>query len=206
MTSRDEHTHSEVDPLATQASLLGRLHSGTGPDREIAWDEFRRRYSPVIAGFASRCGASRQDIDDIIQDVMTGLLRVGGEFQYDPVKGRFRSFLKTCTVRAAIRRAGKNLRFRGIPLEDVPQAEIAVEPVWNDVWEQQLVAEALEVIRREQCDSLMFSAFEQYVLFDRPAETVAAELRTSVNNVHQAKTRITKLLRERVEQLRQLEQ
>ena len=84
-------------------------------------------------------------------------------------------------------------------------AEIAVEPVWNDVWEQQLVARALSMLRNEQSASLAFLAFEQYVLFDRPAETVAAELGTSVNNVHQAKTRMTKLLNETVQRLREHE-
>ncbi len=196
---------SESDTNATHASLFGRLRAKAGPEREVAWDEFQARYAPLIAGFAARCGASRQDIDDIIQDVMTGMLRAADGFEYDPSKGRFRSFLKTCTVRASIRRAGKNMRFRGMPLDELPQAEIAVEPVWNDVWEQQLVARALSVLRNEQSASLAFLAFEQYVLFDRPAETVAAELGTSVNNVHQAKTRMTKLLKEMVHRLREQE-
>ena len=196
---------SDSDTNATRASLLGKLRAASGPEREVAWDEFQTRYAPLIAGFAARCGASRQDIDDIIQDVMTGMLRAADGFEYDPSKGRFRSFLKTCTVRASIRRAGKNMRFRGMPLDELPQAEIAVEPVWNDVWEQQLVARALSVLRNDLSGSLAFLAFEQYVLFDRPAETVAAELGTSVNNVHQAKTRITKLLKETVQRLREQE-
>ena len=123
----------ELDANATRASLFGRVRAKAGPEREVAWDEFQARYAPLIAGFAARCGASRQDIDDIIQDVMTGMLR------------------------------------------------------------------------NEQSASLAFLAFEQYVLFDRPAETVAAELGTSVNNVHQAKTRMTKLLKETVQRLREHE-
>jgi len=187
---------------ATHASLFARLGASQTAERELAWGEFRSRYAPVIAAFATKCGASRQDIDDIIQDVLTSFLGVSGEFTYDPSKGRFRGYLKTCTVRAAIRRAGKNLRFRGTPLDEIPQAELAVEPIWNDIWEQQLVSEALRIVRDECQDSLAFRAFEQYVLLDRSAEIVAAELGTSVNNVHQAKTRITKQLREAVLRLR----
>ena len=200
-----QNVPSESDTNATRASLFGRLRAKAGPEREVAWDEFRVRYAPLIAGFAARCGASRQDIDDIIQDVMAGMLRTADGFDYDPSKGRFRSFLKTCTVRASIRRAGKNMRFRGMPLDELPQAEIAVEPVWNDVWEQQLVARALSVLREDHSGSLAFLAFEQYVLFDRPAETVAAELGTSVNNVHQAKSRMTKLLKETLQRIREQE-
>ena len=190
----------------TRASIFARLGASQSGERELAWSEFRSRYAPIIAAFAAKCGASRQDIDDIIQDVLTSFLGASGEFTYDRSKGRFRGYLKTCTVRAAIRRAGKNLRFRGTPLDEIPQAELAVEPIWNDVWEQQLVSEALRVVREECQDNLAFRAFEQYVLLDRSAEIVAAELETSVNNVHQSKTRITKQLREAVLRLRELEE
>jgi len=187
---------------ATRASIFQRLVEPQAESREMAWAEFRARYAPVIAGFAAKCGASRQDIDDIIQDVMTGFLGKSGEFVYDPSKGRFRGYLKTCTVRAAIRRAGKNMRFRGLPLSELPEAEVAVDQIWDDVWEQQLIAQALRIVREESSDSVTFRAFEQYVLLDRSADIVAAELKTTVNNIHQAKSRITKRLREVVEMLR----
>jgi RNA polymerase sigma factor (sigma-70 family) len=186
----------------TRASLLQRLNAPGGPDREIAWSEFRTRYARIIAGFAARCGASRQDVDDIIQDVMTAFLSANGQFLYDRSKGRFRGYLKTCTIRAAIKRAGKNIRFRGIPLDEISEAELAVESYWDEAWEQQLVSEALLQIRKECGNNLTFRAFEQYVLLDRSAEVVAIELQTSVNNVHQSKSRMTKLLRDTVAKLR----
>ena len=191
--------------LLTRASLFANLNDARPQAREIAWEEFRARYFPVIAGFAKRCGASPQDVDDIIQDVMTGFIGTCETFVYDPAKGRFRGWLKTCTVRAAIRRAGKNLRFRGMQLADLPQVELAVEPEWNDVWEQQLVSQALTVLKCECGETLPFRAFEQYVLLDRDAKVVATELGTSVNNVHQAKSRMTARLRGLVEELRRLD-
>ena len=190
----------------TRASIFDKLKTSSAADREMAWSEFRSRYAPIIAGFASKCGANRQDIDDIIQDVMASFLGASGEFAYDPKKGRFRGYLKTCTLRAAIKRAGKNIRFRGIPLEEIPQAELAVEPIWNDVWEEQLVARALSIVRHECQNSVVFQAFEQYVLLDRSAEIVAKELGTTTNNVHQSKVRITKQLRDTVKRLRESEE
>ena len=182
----------------TRVSLFGRLKSDEAADRQAAWSDFRTRYAPMIAGFARRCGASRQDIDDIVQDVMTNFVAVAGGFVYDPAKGRFRGWLKTCTVRAAIRRAGKNMRFQGVPLDSVPDIELAVEPLWNDIWAKQIVAQALAAIRQRYDNNATFQAFEQYVLHDRPPTTVAAELGISVERVYQAKTRITRELRERM--------
>jgi RNA polymerase sigma factor (sigma-70 family) len=193
------------DSRVTHASIFARLGAAAQGDKELAWSEFRSRYAPIIAAFAAKCGASRQDVDDIIQDVLTGFIGAQGEFVYDRTKGRFRGYLKTCTVRAAIRRVGKNLRFRGVPMDEIPKAELAVEPIWDDVWEQQLVSQALKIVRDECENSLIFRAFEQYVLLDRSADIVASELGLGVNSVHQAKTRITKQLREAVQRLRESE-
>jgi RNA polymerase sigma factor (sigma-70 family) len=201
MDENDEST--PADAYVTRASIFERLR---GPDtraREMAWATFRARYAPVVAGFARRCGADAQDIDDIVQDVMTGFFEKSGDFAYDPAKGRFRGWLKTATVRAAVRRKGKNLRLQGVPLNEVPEVELAVDPLWNDIWEQELVSRALRQLKKSIGQSLAFRAFEQYVLLDRPAEAVASELGTSVDNVHQAKTRITRRLRELVGHLRE---
>jgi RNA polymerase sigma-70 factor (ECF subfamily) len=194
-----------VDLLKTRASIFDRLRTTLPRERELAWTEFRTLYGPIIGGFAKRCGASRQDIDDIIQDVMTSFFSVSDDFAYDPARGRFRGWLKTCTVRTSLRRAGKNLKFRGVAFDQVPQIELAVEPVWADVWEQQLVARALEALRRSSGNNLAFRAFEKYVLLDRAVDEVARDLGTTVDNVHQAKSRYTRRLREVVAKLREAE-
>jgi DNA-directed RNA polymerase specialized sigma24 family protein len=144
-------------------------------------------------------------VDDIVQDVMTAFWKAK-EFTYDPSKGRFRSWLKTCTVRAAIRLKGKALKLGGVSLQDIPLVDVAVEPVWNDVWEAQLVSLALDQLRRVYGSTVAFKAFEQYALFDRPAEEVAAELQTSVDNVYQAKARMTANLRKLLRHIRELDE
>src|SRR5665213_4002312 len=113
--------------FGTSFTLFQRMRA---PEhREIAWTEFRARYAPLIAGFSARCGANLQDIEDVVQDVLTGFLGVSQRFEYNSELGSFRGYLKTCTIRATIRRAGKNARFRNIPLNEVPDAELAVEPL-----------------------------------------------------------------------------
>lgn len=196
---------SHIDQFQTRASLLLGLYAADKQPRELAWEEFLNRYAPIIRNFASRCGAQTNDVDDIVQDVMTSLAGRSSEFQYNPSKGSFRGYLKTCTVRAAIKRAGANLRFRGVPLDQIPEPEATVEPLWNDAWEANLVSQALKLMRKQQQGNKTYQAFEEYVLKDRSPAVVAAELDISENSVHQAKTRMTKLLREIVSRLRELE-
>lgn len=200
-----EDIASHVDHFQTRASLLLRLHAEEKEPRELAWEEFQSRYAPIIRNFAGRCGAQPSDIDDIVQDVMASLAGRSSEFRYDPSKGSFRGYLKTCTVRAALRRAGATLRFRGIPLDQIPEPEEIVEPLWSDAWEANLVSQALKLMRKQQQGNKTYLAFEEYVLKDRSPAVVAAELSISENSVHQAKTRMTKLLREIVSKLRELE-
>jgi RNA polymerase sigma-70 factor (ECF subfamily) len=196
----------EKASFVTRASIFDRIRSTEVNLREVAWCDFRAKYAPIVGGFCRAMGASRQDIDDIIQDVMLGFFGASEEFRYSPERGRFRSFLKVCTLRAAQRRAGTNLKHRGISLDQLPADDLAIDHVWNDVWDQELLAYALEALRREIGGTIAFQAFEKYVLLDRPADVVATELGTSVNNVHQAKTRITRQLRESLQKFREMEE
>ena len=189
---------TDPNPANTRATLLLRLRLNT-PAREIAWREFHDLYSPVIVAFARRMGARPQDIADVLQDVLMGFFAVAPAFMYDPTKGRFRGYLKTCTWRVFQKRLGKNLRLDGRSLEQVDPSEVHVEAAWNDVWEREKLHRALQVIRdrylAQPSKAKTFLAFEMYVLLERDAESVACELDMSVDSVHQAKVRVSQALR-----------
>jgi RNA polymerase sigma factor (sigma-70 family) len=164
----------------------------------VAWDAFSARYAPIIASFARRLGAKRQDLDDLVQDVMLGFFLKSPTFIYDPNKGRFRSYLKVCTYRALQKRLGKDARFHGKPLDDIDPDEMSIDQVWNDVWEQEQLRRALDEIRETMGSTKTFMAFELYVVFDQPAQSVAEKLEMHLNSVYRAKEQITHLLQEKV--------
>jgi RNA polymerase sigma-70 factor, ECF subfamily len=188
----------------TSATLLLQIHPDS-PVRELAWQDFHRCYAPMIAGFARKMGAKAQDREDIVQDVMAGLFSAARQFVYDPRKGRFRGFLKVCTFRAVRRRMGQNLKFQGVPITRIDPEALEVDQIWNDVWEHGHLRRALRKTReRYQATPAMFRtyrAFELFALLEQPAERVAERLGMSVDGVHQAKSRITKALREAVAEL-----
>ena len=177
--------------------------------REWAWEAFHRCYAPMIAGFARKMGAKGQDREDIVQDVMTGLFSSSAQFRYDPAKGRFRGFLKVCTFRAVRRRLGQNLKFQGAPLSQIEPQSIEVDQAWDDVWEHERMRRALREIREKYSSSpdmqRTYSAFEMYGLLEEPATDVARKLKMSVDGVHQAKSRITRALREALRELDETE-
>jgi RNA polymerase sigma-70 factor, ECF subfamily len=187
-----------TDQQTTNPTIFLRLRQHDTAPREMAWHEFNQRYAPIIAGFAKRLGARPQDVDDVIQDVLVGFFAKSPTFVYDSTKGRFRGYLKVCTYRALRRRLGANHKVQGKPLEQIDPEEMSIEQVWNDVWEQQRLRLALEEVRQSMGHTKTFQAFEMYVVFDQPAQSVADKLQIHLNSVYRAKEQVTKLLQEKL--------
>lgn len=139
------------------------------------------------------------DVDDLVQDVIVRFFSAVSEFEYDPKKGRFRSYLKVCAWRVLQRRLGKDLNINGRSIDQIDAGELSVEAAWNDIWETEQLRQAVEIVRRD-CGSRpdrarTFAAFEMYVLLERPIEEISRELEMSVDSIHQAKSRITKAIK-----------
>ncbi len=193
---------STRDDLATRASLFLRLKAGDTQPREIAWEQFRHRYAPAIAGFARHFGAKEQDVDDIIQDVLLGFYAAAPKFVYDPAKGRFRAYLKAVTLNSIRRRLRERAKLDTVPLSEVADDAPAVQESWDRNWHDQLMRRALVILRdRFGGSEQTFEAFRLYVLQNQPPADVAHHLGMSVDSVYKAKQRILKSLRDTIQQL-----
>jgi len=183
-----------------------RLRAEDAAPREIAWDEFHARYAPVIGGFARNLGALGQDIDDIVQDVMVGFFGRAPSFVYDPAKGRFRGYLKVCTIHAIRSRAASVDRRRAVALENVDPNDVALEQSWGEVWEGEQLERALADVRASLgVGSHTFRAFRMNVVLGWPPEDVARRLNMSAADVLAARGRVTQLLQAKLEELRHAE-
>lgn len=178
----------------TRATLLLRLRS-EGPEREVAWQTFYTRYEPVIAGFARAMGTPAVVIPEIIQDVMSGFFAVQPRFAYDPSKGRFRGYLRTCVVNALRSRAKAAAARGATPLGEIDPADARIEPAWDAAWDRQRLSTAIEFVRAHYEDGLTFRAFEAVVVHGRAPSEVAQALGLSLDSVYQAKTRVLARLR-----------
>jgi RNA polymerase sigma-70 factor, ECF subfamily len=195
---------TEPDPHLTRATLLLRLKSDS-PEQSLAWQEFYEIYGAIIGGFARNMGAPAQDISDVVHDVLVGFFSISPTFIYDPAKGRFRGYLKTCTWRVLKRRLGKSARVSGQAVEDLADDSPEVDQIWNDVWEGERLRNAVEIVRKRYVQrpdtAKTFQAFEMYALLDQTAEDIAQQLGISVNSVHQAKSRVSKAIKAVMDEL-----
>ncbi len=186
---------------ATRASMFIRLKDDRPLEKEIAWEEFRARYAPVIIGYSRNAGLPAQDAEDILQDVMLGFFRLSAEFHYDPAKGRFRGYLKQATLNAIRRLFRGQDKARSVPDELLDERAATAESHWESQWAQRIMTRALDEARR-RVDEQTYEAFDLYARRDVAAEEVASRLGMSVNSVHQAKSRVMRVVTAVVDRLR----
>ncbi len=176
----------------THTTLIARLSQGADP---LAWHEFCDRYGKLILGFAHRHGLQPADCDDVLQDVLKSLTQSMPGFQYDPAKGRFRSYLKTVVMHAISRRACQNRP--EMPLDNngpcADPAGSVAEQMWEAEWRQYHLRQAMRTIA-EDFGATTRAAFERYVLAGEDAHQTAESLGLSVDQVYQAKSRILRRL------------
>lgn len=181
--------------------MLLRLKCTDAKPRELAWEEFRARYAPVIAGFARNMGTRPQEIDDIIQDVMLGFFSAIPRFEYDPSRGRFRGYLKTCTMHTIQRRASRSQHFKSVAIDEVDPADLEVEHLWNDIWEREQLKRAISAVRVRYEGNATFQAFELVTFKNRSVDEAARELAMNPSSVYKAKQRISEAIKQELQQL-----
>ena len=182
----------------THVSLLERLRE---PCADEAWTKFVDLYTPLIYYWARRMGLSSHDTADLVQDVLTTLVRKMPEFSYDPNKS-FRAWLRTVTLNAwrqTARRGAQNVRGQNgdVALIAAPDEGNAFE---ETEYRRHLVGRALELMRSE-FQSTTWNACWASIVEGKPADEIARELGISRNAVYLAKSRVLRMLHQELKGL-----
>jgi RNA polymerase sigma-70 factor (ECF subfamily) len=181
--------------FTTPPSLLERLRQS--PQRE-AWDSFVEIYTPLLVAWARRLGLDDHEAADLIQDIFTVLVEKLPHFQYDAQKS-FRAWLKTILLnrwrnRLRQRHGGREVGEEG--LQNVAAAD-ELHELEEAEYRRYLARRALELMRQE-FQPATWQACWEFVVRDRPAAEVAAELGLTINAVYLAKGRVLRRLREQL--------
>ena len=80
-------------------------------------------------------------------------------------------------------------------------AGVQLEAVWNEEWEKNLIAAALERIKL-QVSPRQYQMFDLHVLQNLPVRDTARAMQVSVASVYMARHRISRLLKKEIEKLR----
>ena len=185
----------------TSATLLAKLAAQVTGEDEANWARFADLYVPAIREFARRRGDGC-DVDDVVQEVLVGLVRVlrEGRFAVREGKGNFRAYLAKM-IRSQLYMAYRREKARGlglnVPLEDaepsVPAESVtaAIDAEWAAARHRAAVE---HVLTRTLVSDINKRLYRAYVLDERPIDEVAHEFGVTRNQVSQAKMRIGRMV------------
>jgi RNA polymerase sigma-70 factor (ECF subfamily) len=184
----------------TSVSLLERLRSQ--PDT-ASWQRLVDLYTPLLHGWLRRYALQQADVDDLVQDVLTVVVRELPHFQHNQQRGAFRCWLRTILVNR-LRYFWRSRQSRplaacdsdlGQMLDQLEDPGSGLSQLWDREHDQHVLRRVLELIEHDFAPST-WEAFRRVVVEGKDEEAVAAELGLSVNAVFIAKSRVLCRLRQ----------
>ena len=188
----------------TSRSLLERARD---PRDVASWRRLNDLYAPLIRCWVRPYVAQPADADEVVQDVLTTLVREIARFEHNGRAGAFRAWLRNVAVnrlrahwqtRQGVQGTGDSAVLEQLHQLEDPNSSLSL--AWDEEHDRHVVTTLLETIRLE-FQPASWRAFEMTVRDDRPAAEVADELGLSVNAVLIAKSRVLKRLRQKAEGL-----
>ncbi len=111
--------------LPTSKSLLAKARDRSD---QVAWHRLTELYSPLIEKWVRPHVAQRADAEDVVQDVLTTLVRELPRFDHNQRPGAFRAWLRLITVhrlRAYWERRDSRSKGKGGPDQQDAMAQLA---------------------------------------------------------------------------------
>ncbi len=186
----------------TRITLLLRLRNRSD---KLSWDEFHERYGELLYRYARLRGATHADAEDVVQEVEMYLFKAMEGFEYDARRGRFRSYLRAAVVHALTRRASKNAAERAGLDPTVldfmaAKKESSTDGQWEREWRLHRLRWALRTVA-DEFEEKTLQAFQMHALAGVSVDDTADRLGLNKASVYQAKSRVLKRVRERLESL-----
>jgi RNA polymerase sigma-70 factor (ECF subfamily) len=183
----------------TSISLLERLRSR--PDND-SWQRLIGLYTPLLHGCLRRYGLQSSDMEDLVQDVLTVVVRELPQFQHNQRPGAFRRWLRTILVHRLRNfwraRQGRPLasgdRDLAQMLDQLQDPDSGLSRLWDEEHDRHVIQRLLAAIEPDFTAS-SWQAFRRVALEGKDEETVAAELGLSLHAVFVAKSRVLCRLR-----------
>ncbi len=183
----------------TTTELLEGLHD---PGKRAVWDEFDRRYRPILIGFLRRMGLDDSDAADVAQETLACFVADYRQKKYDRAQGRLRSWLigiARCRLADLRRAEGRRRELRGESAIVTLPDDADVDAVWEAEERRAIFEQAVRELRQTtRFNERTIEAFERVVLRREPIEAVSAALELTAQEIYNAKNRVVERLRELV--------
>ncbi len=183
----------------TSLTLIERVQKFP-PDGE-AWDEFVRRYHPMIRAWCVKWGLQASDADDVAQDVLVKLMTAMRNFRYDPSRS-FHGWLKTVTHHAlsdflAGRGKEPGQVATDLSIANLVEASDDLKRELESLFDRDLFQMALRRVQK-RVKPVTWESFRLMALEGLSGQQAGEQLQIPVAHVFVAKNRVQKLLQEEI--------
>lgn len=182
---------------ATRVTLLDRLRD---PQDRDAWNEFVALYGPLIFHFARRRLPQDDDAADVLQEVLTTVMR--GSYQRPG--GRFQKWLVTVLLNRIrnfhAARARRCELSGGVLVEEYLEQEPSRsdEEEWDRERERHLFRAAADRVQA-RTNPAHWDVFVRTALQNQSGQEVASALALSLTNVYAIKSRVMKEIKDEIQ-------
>jgi len=186
-----------MKPLHTRQTLFDKL--AKNPER--GWDEYVQYYKGYILALLKGMNMPIDDRNDLLQDILVKCWKKLPDFNYNPERGKFRSWL-TIMTRNTVRNHIKSKAQRNKMLErDIDDFAIsgddtATEKMAEKEWRVYVAQLALEAVKKEFKETLV-EAFIRASKGEKVA-AIAADMGIAESSVSVYKTRVQNAIHKEV--------
>lgn len=196
------------DGVPTRHSMLVRLADA---EDNTTWSSFYQLYRPLVLGFAMKLSLSRDEADEVCQEVFTEVSDKISSFDYDRGKGSFRGWLfqrvrwRVLDKMRKRKQLSQNLTFPDDPMTGTPLVErVPGSSDLEQLWEQESVRSRLDFALQRLSKTVpakKYQAFELHTVQEWPADKVARSLGMNVAAVYMNSHRLKKQLKKELDRL-----
>lgn len=191
-----------MDVTRTTTAMLDALHDA---ENAAVWEQFDRRYRPILVGFSRNLGLTEQDAADIAQETLARFLAEYRDGRYDRKKGRLGAWLVGIARYRILdlrRRSRGKYQLAGesaiVDLDD----ERNLSRIWEDERRHAVLRQAMDELQSaSRTDPRTIKVFEMLMFHSMTPQVVAEEVGISVHDVYLAKSRVAQRLRTIVERI-----
>jgi RNA polymerase sigma-70 factor (ECF subfamily) len=163
---------------------------------------------------ALKAGLSETDAEDVVQETFLKVSKSIKKFEYDPSKGRFRSWLCLITKQQVANHYRKAKKLPELPsfwnedpdepARDIPDPTNDWEAVWDTEDRKHTMHLALTRLK-DKVKPKPYQIFLAHCIKGMPVKEVAALLEVSDNEVYLAKSRVMPLFEQEIQELSETE-
>jgi RNA polymerase sigma-70 factor (ECF subfamily) len=189
-------TYAPYRNESTRSSILAGIQD---PADAAAWARFFDTYAGYVFGIARHRGLPEADADEIVQQVMSGLVHGGALARYDRTRGAFHLWLARRVAwrvanyrRDAEARRDAESRYAAEPPPDAlpPGTDDACEEEWRAA----VLAEALRRLRAES-NPVHYAVFHASAIENLPTDAILRLHPVTPSNLYQIRRRLSARLR-----------